>query len=117
MKRYQIWITHSILLIGLVFCIIFAQVGCGDTVIPDSIYEEKVTVHFTDTIEVFHGSNVRLATGAIYIDDCKEFNEAIKEIPRNSHNCGCTSPCKYPCVCYRCRHLVEYYKSWNWKNR
>jgi len=75
MKRYQIWIVHSILLLGLTFCILFAQVGCGENLNDESIYKERLVITFNnDSTEIFHGSNVRITGSTIYIDDCKEAN-------------------------------------------
>jgi len=41
----------------------------------ENIYEVKLTITFNnDSTEVFHGSNVRISNGNIYVDDCKEVN-------------------------------------------
>jgi hypothetical protein len=49
--------------------------GCESGDIDENIYKEKLTITFNnDSTEVFHGSDVRITGGTIYIDDCKEAN-------------------------------------------
>ena len=66
-------ITISFLIIPTLLIVSLLS-GCGESLndTSDSIYKEKVTVTFTDTTQVFHGSNVRFSTGGIYIYDCRE---------------------------------------------
>jgi hypothetical protein len=92
MKRYQIWIIHSILLIGLAGCIVFAQIGCkksndGDTnnydgtkitVIDNSVYKIKVTVKYANSVvpAKFYCESIQVPSVFEFIKliNCKNFN-------------------------------------------
>jgi hypothetical protein len=94
MKRYQIWIIHSFLLIGLAVCIVFAQAGCDDntleenkitiydgtkvTIINNGDYKIKVTVKFAGSISptIYYCESIQTPTMKEWIKliNCKNFN-------------------------------------------